>query len=96
MPAFMQNYNLLWERDYQRLLVKFLKNHKTFAGSDVCAWMRKQGLGEPLHHNHWPTQIAYYAGQQWFKKIGSVRPTTSHSHIGEVALWESLLYKGKK
>lgn len=76
-----------WEKDYQKLLVKFLKTHDEFDGSAVCAWMRKRGLGDPDHHNQWATQLSYYAGLGWFKKIGVTVPT-GHGHINTVALWK--------
>jgi hypothetical protein len=59
----MTNYQLHWERKYQKFLIKFLAEHETFDGSEVSAWMRKKGLHDPENHNTWGTQIIYYAAR---------------------------------
>jgi hypothetical protein len=91
--AASAQYQIKWELQYQALLIKFLKKHLQFDGSMVSHWMRQQGLHDPLHHNYWPTQIAYYAAQGWFTKIGHVSPKGPQAHIEQVSLWESKLHR---
>lgn len=86
-------YTLQWEKEYQRLLRRFLKQHRFFSGNEVCAYMRAHGLTNPKSHNHWGAQITYYAGQKFFVKRGHAIPNTPHTHIKEVAYWESKLHK---
>lgn len=83
---------IAWERRYQQLLREFLLENEEFDGSALCVWMRKRGLHDPEHHNHWATQIHYYAGQGWFTKVGVSVPTKGHAHINTVALWRSNFY----
>lgn len=85
-----------WEKDYQALLMKFLKQHDTFNGSAVAAWMRKQGLQDPVHHNEWGAQIKYYSNPAFglFTNIGKAIPTGA-AHIQQVGLWKSLLFGTK-
>lgn len=82
-----QDYQLKWERKYQQLFIKFLRTHETFDGSEVSAWMRKQGLHEPEHHNMWGAQISYYAARGWMTKLERVIPKNKGSHLGQVRLW---------
>lgn len=88
-------YQLAWERQYQELLVKFLKTHDEFDGSAVAAWMRAQGLHDPDHHNHWGAQIRYYAELGMFTPVGHAIPTGA-AHIASVRQWKSTLYKEKR
>ena len=83
-------HQIAWEREYQRLLKQFLKLHKQFDGSAVAAWMRKQGLHDPVHHNLWATQISYYADLGWMVPIGKCIPT-GNAHISLVREWETRL-----
>lgn len=85
------NFQIQWEKQYQELLRKFLTAKPEFQGGEVCRWMRQRGLGDPIHHNMWATQLTYYAKQGWFRKIGHRPPNTPHTHINEVALWRSNL-----
>ena len=87
-------YQIKWERDYQRLLIRFLKTHAEFDGSAVAAWMRSQGLHDPEHHNHWGAQITYYAGLGWMVPVGHGLPTGA-AHISSVRIWQSTMFKGR-
>lgn len=89
-------YQVTWEREYQRHLKTFLREHHFFDGSMVCKYMRAQGLQDPVHHNMWATQINFYAGQGWMKNIGRTRfPAGEHSHGRDITEWESLLVLAK-
>ena len=90
-------HQIAWERQYQDLLKEFLRTHDEFDGSAVAAWMRKQGLHDPDHHNLWGSQITYYANLGWMAPIGKGVPTGA-AHIASVRIWKSALYKkrGKK
>lgn len=90
-------YQIAWEREYQRLLLQFLTTHEEFDGSAVAAWMRKQGLHDPDHHNMWGTQITYYANLGWMVAVGRGIPTGA-AHIAQVRIWRSTKFKtrGKK
>lgn len=81
-------HQIAWERAYQKLLIKYLKKHKTFDGSAVAAWMRLNGLHDPVHHNMWGVQIQHYAKLGWFKPVGRGIPTGA-AHISQVRIWES-------
>ena len=85
-------YQIEWERRYQQLLIKFLKKHREFDGSAVAAWMRRQGMHDPVHHNMWGAQIAYYAAAKWMTKIGSAIPSGA-GHVQQVGFWKSELFK---
>lgn len=86
-----------WEKAYQKLLIKFLKLHDEFDGSAVAAWMRKQGLHDPNHHNLWGSQITHYAKLGWMTAIGRGMPSGA-AHIALVRIWKSNSYvpKAKK
>jgi hypothetical protein len=86
---------IMWERQYQLLLIEFLETHYEFDGSAVAAWMRKKGLHDPDHHNHWGTQISHYAGLKWMLPIGRGVPTGA-AHISQVRIWRSQKFKGRK
>ena len=88
-------HQIAWEKEYQRLLVEFLKIHDEFDGSAVAAWMRKQGLHDPDHHNLWGVQISHYASLKWFVAIGRGIPTGA-AHVAQVRIWKSQSYKAKK
>lgn len=88
-------HQIAWERSYQDLLKEFLRTHDEFDGSAVAAWMRKQGLHDPDHHNLWGSQITYYANLGWMKAIGKGVPTGA-AHIATVRIWKSASYKSKK
>lgn len=88
-------YQIEWEKAYQKLLIKFLKTNRHFDGSAVAAWMRKNGLHDPTHHNMWGAQITYYAGLGWFRKTGYAIPT-GNAHIARVAAWRSESYETPK
>lgn len=83
-------YQIAWERKYQELLKRFLKNHKEFDGSSIAAWMRGQGLHDPSHHNMWGTQISYYAKLGWMTPVGYGVPSGA-AHIAQVRIWQSNL-----
>ena len=85
-------HQVAWEKQYQKLLIQFLKTHDEFDGSAVAAWMRKQGLHDPDHHNLWGAQITYYAGLKWFVPIGRGIPSGA-AHIAQVRIWKSQMYK---
>lgn len=85
-------YQVAWERRYQDLLRDFLKIHDEFDGSAVAAWMRKQGLHDPNHHNYWGSQITFYANQGWMTKLGKTLPTGA-AHVDQVRLWKSAFFK---
>lgn len=85
-------HQIAWEKEYQRLLIEFLKTHYEFDGSAVAAWMRKQGLHDPNHHNLWGTQISHYAALGWFIPIGRSIPSGA-AHIAQVRLWRSTKHK---
>jgi glucose/arabinose dehydrogenase len=89
-------YQISWERQYQKLLMEFLKTHYEFDGSELCSWMRQQGLHDPDHHNHWGTQVKYYSDNKLFYKVGKAVPTGRHGHLNIVALWRSNSFKGPK
>lgn len=92
-------HQVAWEKAYQNLLIEFLKLHDEFDGSAIAAWMRKQGLHDPDHHNMWGTQVTHYASLGWFNSIGKCIPSGA-AHISQVRLWKSASYKrgyrGKK
>jgi len=83
-------YQIAWEREYQKLLIKFLKAHREFDGSAVAAWMRKQGLHDPTHHNMWGAQITYYAALGWMVPDGRCVPSGA-AHVAQVRWWKSAL-----
>lgn len=89
-------YQIKWEQDYQKLLRKFLTKHHQFDGSQLCAWMRAQGLHDPDHHNHWATQITYYSKLGWFVKHSRGIPSGRQSHMNVVTIWESPYCKPPK
>lgn len=88
-------HQVAWEKAYQDLLRQFLKLHYEFDGSAVAAWMRKQGLHDPEHHNLWATQITYYAKQGWYKAVGRAIPSGA-AHIAQVRVWQSAFCKAPK
>jgi hypothetical protein len=90
--ALHDQAQISWECKYQQLLIDFLRTHDEFDGSAVAAWMRKRGLGDPIHHNMWGAQITYYAHAGWMKAVGRTIPTGA-SHVAQVRLWKSQLYK---
>ncbi len=83
---------IAWEKQYQKLLKRFLKKHYEFDGSAVAAWMRKQGLHDPTHHNLWGSQISHYAHLGWFVPIGRGVPSGA-AHIASVRIWRSTKHK---
>jgi len=85
-------HQIAWEREYQRLLIEFLKTHDEFDGSAVAAWMRKQGLHDPNHHNMWGTQISHYAQLGWMVPVGRGIPSGA-AHIAQVRIWRSTKFK---
>ena len=85
-------YRIAWEKQYQQLLLQFLATHEEFDGSAVAAWMRKQGLHDPDHHNLWGAQIAYYANLGWMVPIGHGVPSGA-AHIAQVRVWRSTKFK---
>lgn len=84
-------YQIQWERKYQRLLRKFLQTNFEFDGSAVAAWMRRQGLEDPVHHNLWGLQIRYYARLKWMTPIGRIIPSGA-AHIAQVRHWRSSIF----
>lgn len=80
-------HQIAWEQQYQQLFKKFLKQHKNFDGSAVAKWMRQQGLHDPVHHNHWGAQIAYYKHLGWIRPLGKCAPSGA-AHIAQVREWE--------
>lgn len=88
-------YQIAWERQYQTLLVEFLRTHYEFDGSAVAAWMRKKGLHDPDHHNMWGAQIPYYAKLGWMVAVGRGIPTGA-AHIAQVRIWRSTKFKSKR
>lgn len=88
-------HQIAWEKEYQRLLRLFLQTHYEFDGSAVAAWMRKQGLHDPDHHNLWGSQITYYAGVGWYIAVGHGIPSGA-AHISQVRIWQSTMFKGRK
>lgn len=88
-------HQVAWEKQYQQLLRQFLKTHYEFDGSAVAAWMRKQGLHDPEHHNLWGTQITYYSGLGWMTAIGRGIPSGA-AHIAQVRIWRSAFCKAPK
>ena len=82
---------IAWEKAYQKLLLKFLKTHDQFDGSAIAAWMRKNGLHDPNHHNLWGAQISYYAALGWMTPLGHGVPTGA-AHIAQVRIWKSTKY----
>lgn len=89
------SYQIAWEKQYQKLLIQFLGTHEEFDGSAVAAWMRKQGLHDPEHHNQWGSQITYYAKLGWMIPIGRCVPSGA-AHISQVRLWRSTKFKKRK
>lgn len=85
---------IMWEQQYQLLLIEFLETHYEFDGSAVAAWMRSRGLHDPDHHNLWGTQISHYAALGWMKAVGRGVPSGA-AHIAQVRIWQSASYKGK-
>ena len=88
-------HQIAWEKQYQQLLLQFLTTHEEFDGSAVAAWMRKQGLHDPDHHNLWGTQITYYAKLGWMVPVGRGIPSGA-AHIAQVRIWRSAFYKAAK
>ncbi len=88
-------HQIAWEKQYQKLLIDFLKTHDEFDGSAVAAWMRKQGLHDPEHHNLWGVQISHYANLRWMTAVGRGVPSGA-AHIAQVRIWKSELFKRKK
>ena len=88
-------HQIAWETQYQKLLIEFLETHEEFDGSAVAAWMRKQGLHDPDHHNLWGVQISHYARAGWYVPIGRGIPT-GNAHISLVRIWRSTMFKKGK
>lgn len=88
-------YQIEWEKQYQKLLKEFLRIHEEFDGSAIAAWMRKQGLHDPNHHNMWGAQIPYYAKLGWMTPVGRCIPTGA-AHVAQVRLWRSNLFKKRR
>jgi hypothetical protein len=86
---------LAWEKQYQQLLRLFLKTHYEFDGSAVAAWMRAQGLHDPVHHNMWGVQITFYAGLGWMHPVGRGVPSGA-AHIAQVRIWRSTMCSKSK
>lgn len=84
-------HQLEWERKYQQLFQRFLALHRNdiFDGSAVAAWMRKQGLYDPSHHNQWGTQIKHYAHLGWIQPVGRGVPSGA-AHTAQVRLWKAM------
>lgn len=85
-------HQIAWEREYQRLLRLYLKSMKgqEFDGSAVAAWMRRQGLHDPDHHNMWGVQIMHYANLGWMVPVGRGIPSGA-AHIAQVRIWKGAL-----
>lgn len=88
-------HQIAWEQQYQKLLLQFLQTHYEFDGSAVAAWMRKQGLHDPDHHNLWGTQITHYAKAGLMTAVGRGVPSGA-AHIAQVRIWRSNSYKAPK
>ena len=89
------SFQIAWELAYQKLLIQFLKLHEEFDGSAIAAWMRKQGLHDPNHHNLWGVQVTYYAGLGLFTMAGRGIPSGA-AHIAQVCIWRSNSYVPKR
>jgi hypothetical protein len=81
-----------WRIDYEELFLQFAKKHDYFEGGHVCRALRKAGLRNPHHHNVWGAMLNSMAKKGYILKVGNVTPTTSHTHIAQVGLWESSVY----
>ncbi len=81
-----------WKAEYYSHAAGFLAAREFVEGGQITAHCRKQGLGEPHHHNVWGAMISSLQKLGWVVKVGSVRPSTKHTHIGAVARWQSQLF----
>ena len=84
---------LKWQTDYEQMFVSLCRQQQFIEGGKFCEYARSQGLGEPTHHNAWPAQIATMKKKGYIAKAGEVEPSTRHSHIKTLNLWESKLYQ---
>ena len=82
-----------WKLEYYRHAAGLLAAREFVEGGQITAYCRKQGLGEPHHHNVWGSMIASLQKLGWLVKVGSVKPSTRHTHIGAVARWKSQLWQ---
>ena len=81
-----------WKEKYLGYALEYLKINKETEGGALCKYCRECGLEDPYHHNVWGSMLPELEKLGWVKKIGMIKPSTQHSHIGVVCLWESLVY----
>jgi hypothetical protein len=86
------NRQVVWDKQYRRLLRNFLNSHRYFDGSEVAKYMRAKGLPDPEHHNIWGARINYYASKGWFSKTMNRGVPSGACHKQTCRIWESKLY----
>ena len=82
-----------WKLEFYKHSANFLSKNEFVEGGQLTLFCRKMGMDEPHHHNVWGAMIASLQKLGWIVKVGSVKPTTKHTHIGAVARWQSKLFK---
>jgi hypothetical protein len=82
-----------WKKQYYHNAARYLASNRYLEGGKLCAFCRSQGMADPHHHNVWGSMLSSLRKMGWIEKVGMVEPTTQHTHINSVCLWESKLFK---
>lgn len=85
-----------WKEEYERLFIQLCNSREFFDGSVPCAYARKNGLGEPHHHNVWVAMPTAMAKKGYATQVkGQTMPGSgTHSHNNNVGYWKSNIFKG--
>ena len=84
-----------WRFEYLKTVMPFLKQHDVFEGGHLCEWCRDQKMDEPWHHNEWVSMPQVLESMGLIEALGKTKPTTRHSHIGELTKWKSLAFRSE-
>ena len=82
-----------WKEEYYINAASYLAENRYIEGGSICAYCRAQGMSNPHHHNVWGAMVTSLRKLGWIEKIGTVQPTTKHTHIDAVCQWESKIFK---
>lgn len=76
-----------WEDAYETFFKAFISENKTFDGSAVATFMRKQGLYEPINPGHWGAALRRMVKRHNLLRIGRGIPS-ANSHQPTVSIWK--------
>lgn len=84
-----------WKAEYEKLFIRLCHEREEFDGSVPCAYARKNGLGEPHHHNCWVAMLSSMGRLGYATRVKDVTVpgSSTHSHNNNVSYWTSNLYQ---